>query len=149
LNRLPPTRPRADRLERIGKIGPAGFPIDARGGGERPGLPLPPVHRMLGCQDLLGAHSSKPIVARVELADMIEAVPTIIARPVLPAREGRGAGTGRTKFARLGAAGGIARAAPIGIAPVESIVLHPFHMALDRLEGKPCPNHLPTKFRSC
>ena len=136
LSRLARAGAGADRIERIGKIGPTRRLVDPGGGGKSSGLALPAVHRMLRGKDFIGAHPGEPIVSGVKLTDVIEAIPAVIARTIIAAIKARQARTRRAKLARLGAARGIASAILPSGSSMESIMLHPFHMGNDRLEGK-------------
>ena len=100
---------------------------------------------MLRGEDFIAAHPGKPVVARVELADVVEAVPVVVTGSI----EAGLARPRRAELARLGAAGGIAAAALVRIAAMESIVLHPFHMATDRLEGKSWQDFSHSKWSNC
>ena len=92
----------ADRVERIGEVGPA------RGrravGREGAGLAVPAGEGIVSRLDFLVAHPREVIVAGVERPDVIEAKPA----PVAGAVEGRAAAGGRTEFARADAAGMVA-----------------------------------------
>src|SRR5690242_1338419 len=68
-------RPRADCVERIVEIGPARHAVDARVGAERAGVAAPPGYRRLRLEDLVRRHPLEPVVARVELAHVVEAEP--------------------------------------------------------------------------
>jgi hypothetical protein len=64
---------------------------------------------------------------------MVEAEPAIVARTVKTGA----AFTGRAEFARLPATGCHATALGIPDPAMKTIVLHRFHMAIVRVEGKP------------
>ena len=90
----------ADRVERIDEIGPARRRRGA-GGAEGAGLAVPAAIGVLRVADLVGAHPVEIIVAGVELADMVEAEPAPLARPV----EAGALGAGRAELAGRVAAG--------------------------------------------
>ena len=69
--------------------------------GEGAGLAVPAAIGILGGLDLVGAHALEIIVAGVELADMVEAQPAPVARPVeARAAAGRARGTRRRPRSR-------------------------------------------------
>src|SRR4051812_43976538 len=101
--RPPVGEARADRVERVDEIGPARRRRSA-GGAEGAGLAVPAAIGVLGLADLVCAHPLEIIIARIERADMIEAEPAPVARPVEtgPVRAGRAELAGRVA-AGLGA----------------------------------------------
>src|SRR5579875_2877011 len=109
---------RADRIERIGEIGPARRAVGTIGG-ERAGLAFPAGIGALRVVDLLGAHALEEIVAGVEFADMVEAEPAIAARPVAARRALR---RRHTKLAGFVAAGMLAAPVAVGHAAVEASI---------------------------
>src|SRR6185369_1922533 len=113
-------RPQVDRIERILEIRPARRLVHARGGPERPALPVPARGRVLGGDDLVGAHPGKPVIAGVEFAHMVEAEPAIVARAVKPGR----AVAGRPEFALLAAPRPLA-AAPLAARPPADAAMEP------------------------
>ena len=118
-------RPAGYRLQRIGIIGPARRGIDAGGGAEGAVLALPAGHRMLRGKDFLWPQPGEIIIAGVEGADMIEAEPAIVARPV----EAGGAGAQlalarRAKLAGLVATGPVAAPLRAPHPAMESVVNH-------------------------
>lgn len=90
-----------DRLQRIGKVTPARNPVDARIRPEGSRGCRPTMQRRLRFEDLFRAHSIEIVIAGIELAYVVEAEPTIIARSV----EAGGARPWRAKLARLPARG--------------------------------------------
>ena len=106
------------RLQRIGIIAPARGLVDPGSRAEGAILALPASHGVLGGQDLVAVHPGEIIIASVEGADVIEAEPAIIARPI----EAGGADAGRAKLALLRAAGPIAGPRGAAHPAMESIV---------------------------
>ena len=137
--------PRIDRVKRIGKIRPARRGINSGGGRKGAGVSVPTVHRVLRGKNLFGRHAGEPIVARVEFPNVVKAVPTILAGSIEPGsafpRGPEFSGFGTTRY--------LAGASCAGVSSMESVVLHPFHMAIDRLEGKSCPVPSPMKSNPC
>ena len=90
---------RADRVERIGEIGPARRTVGTAGGVEGTRLALPAGKGALRVVDLVGAHPLEEVVARIERTDMLEAQPAERRRAV--ARTAGAFERGRAEFARL------------------------------------------------
>src|SRR5690606_9184911 len=85
---------RADRVERVVESGPARHPAGPGSGAEGRRLGAPAGRRRLRGVDLVGAHAFEPVVARVELAHVVEAEPAPVSRAVE-------AGSARARSAEL------------------------------------------------
>src|SRR3546814_20081701 len=69
----PLAKTRAERVHRILEIGPARRQVGAARGTEGAAFGFPAGRRRLRRHDLVGVHSREKIIARVELAHMVEA----------------------------------------------------------------------------
>jgi hypothetical protein len=91
------------------------------------------VHRVLSGDDLFWGHSGEPIITGVEIAHVIKAEPAVVTGAI----KSRAAFTGCAEFAGFTAPRRHAAALRILYPAMKTIVLHRFHMAIVRVEGKP------------
>ncbi len=110
----------ADGLQRIGEISPARYSADPGVGAERATLRFPTMKGRLGAKDFLGVHAFEIIVARIELAHVVQAKPTVLARPVETGRPN----PRRAELARAFASGPVARLPAHFVPAMKSLVSH-------------------------
>ena len=111
---------RTDCVERVVEIRPARHPVDAGVRPEGARLGAPAGDGRLSGEDFLGAHPLEPVVPCVEFADVLEAEPAPIPRPV----EAGTAAAGRAEFTRLTAARRLAFPPYALISSMELLSLH-------------------------